>query len=212
MLIIRVLPSLSRQWTFLPLTLVKYTGWSSVRIIPLSLNWKIIVNIFVHNYNKIVIHIYYYSHPCGRAYFIWLRVEYTNIPASSHAPLLILMVSWIKQLCSNVLLAMVIANNNCRRKVNNYNKLKYSRSYFKNVLCLLKRATWLWSEDHTIYLTGGVLISATVWRCWISYRITEVGVLRSKRLPLPALNISLTVAGGLTDFVVALDKSRISIC
>ena len=48
------------------------------------------------------------TYPFGKAYLMWFKVEYTKMPISSHAPLLILMVSWIVQLWSSCLDAMTI--------------------------------------------------------------------------------------------------------
>ncbi len=54
----------------------------------------------------------------------------------------------------------------------------------KYSLCLLSRATREPSALHTTYLTGGVVISAMVFCCWISYSTTEAEELRI-RLAVP---------------------------
>mmetsp|Transcript_6189 Transcript_6189/g.15799 ORF Transcript_6189/g.15799 Transcript_6189/m.15799 type:complete len:252 (+) Transcript_6189:464-1219(+) len=79
----RLRPSRSRQYTVLPNTLVRYTGVSSVRMMPLS--------------------------PLGSAYLMWLSVVYTNTPQSSHAPLFTRMVSCTVQAWPSLRLAMTMA-------------------------------------------------------------------------------------------------------
>lgn len=51
-------------------------------------------------------------------------------------------------------------------------------------LCLLRSATREPSALHTTYLTGGVVISASVFCCWMSYRTTDDVELRI-RLAVP---------------------------
>ena len=54
----------------------------------------------------------------------------------------------------------------------------------QNALCLLRRATREPSALQTTYFTGGVVISASVFCCWMSYKTTEVAELRI-RLAVP---------------------------
>mmetsp|Transcript_11302 Transcript_11302/g.47210 ORF Transcript_11302/g.47210 Transcript_11302/m.47210 type:complete len:257 (-) Transcript_11302:1181-1951(-) len=78
---VRFLPSRSRQHTASPDTRVRYTGFSSVRMMPLS--------------------------PLGRQYLTWFSVVYTKTPHSSHAPDLTRMVSCTVHRCSSLRLAMM---------------------------------------------------------------------------------------------------------
>jgi hypothetical protein len=55
----------------------------------------------------------------------------------------------------------------------------------QNILCLLMRATKEESWLQTTYFTGGLLISAIVFCCWMSYKITAVGELRIRQAVPP---------------------------
>mmetsp|Transcript_25832 Transcript_25832/g.62730 ORF Transcript_25832/g.62730 Transcript_25832/m.62730 type:complete len:338 (-) Transcript_25832:659-1672(-) len=79
--ITRFLPSRSRQYTRVPRTPVRYTGVSSVRMMPAS--------------------------PFGRQYLRWLSVVYTNTPVSSHTPDLMRSVSCTAHSCSSLRVAMI---------------------------------------------------------------------------------------------------------
>ncbi len=56
--------------------------------------------------------------------------------------------------------------------------------YMEHTLCLLRRATSEPSALHTTYFTGGVVISARVFCCWMSYSTTDDAELRI-RLAVP---------------------------
>ena len=100
-----------------------------------------------------------------------------KMPESSHAPDLMRIVSWMSVCCEKFLFVIVIADNGLVSTI-------YMRIYGDLELCLLKRAANEPSVLHTMYSTGGVVISAIVFCCWISYNTTEMAELRI-RLAVP---------------------------